>query len=215
MGGIITALRFQKGDKERVNVYLDEQFAFALPAVEAARLRKGQELSDDEIERLKALDAEARAYERAVRFLGYRPRSVAEVEHHLREHQMDEPVVRRVISRLQAAGYLDDEGFARFWVENRQQFNPRGAGALRHELRLKGVAPDVIEETLRAADVDEETAAYQSISAKAKHWRELDRAAFWKKAGGYLARRGFSYEVIESVLGRLWAQRQADEESSQ
>ncbi len=215
MSGIITALRFQKRNKERVNVYLDGQFVFALPAVEAAHLRKGQELSDDEIERLKAFDAEAKAYERAVRFLGYRPRSVAEVERHLREHQVDEPVVRQVIGRLQAVGYLNDSEFARFWVENRQQFNPRAVGALRQELRLKGVAPEVIEEVLRAAGTDEETAAYQSVSAKARRWRGLDRAIFWEKAGGYLARRGFSYDVIESALNRLWAQLQADKESLQ
>ena len=46
---IITALEVQKRDKERVNVYLDGEFAFGLPVIEAARLHTGQELSEDEI----------------------------------------------------------------------------------------------------------------------------------------------------------------------
>jgi regulatory protein len=53
MAGTITALRFQKRNKDRVNVYLDGQFAFGLAAIEAVRLRVGQTLSDDDVARLQ------------------------------------------------------------------------------------------------------------------------------------------------------------------
>jgi len=89
MGRRITGLRFQKHTAERVNVYLDGHFAFGLPAIEAARLRVGQELSEAEIERLRALDAEQKAYDRAVRFLAFRPRSEAEVRRHLAQAGVD------------------------------------------------------------------------------------------------------------------------------
>jgi len=212
MSGKITALRFQRQNPERVNVYLDGKFAFALPAIEAAQLRKGQELSDTEIERLRALDAETKAYERALRFLGYRPRSEAEVRAHLRRRRIESMIVDRVIERLKNAGYLDDRIFARFWVENRQQFNPRSVRAVRQELRRKGVAPEIIEEALQQGYEDEEEMAYQLLSSRLHRWHGLDRAAFWRKGGGYLARRGFSYEVIEPVLRRMWAYLRADSE---
>lgn len=212
MSGKITALRFQKQNRERVNVYLDGRFAFALPAVEAAKLRKGQELSDAEIEQLQALDAEAKAYERALRFLSYRPRSEAEVRRHLQRHRIGLQMVDRVIERLRSAGYLDDRAFARFWVENRQQFNPRSAQAIHQELRRKGVAPELIEEALQQGHNDEEEIAYQLLSSRVYRWHGLDRAAFWRKGSGYLARRGFAYEVIEPVLRRVWAHLQADSE---
>ncbi len=211
MGGVITALRYQKRNKDRVNVYLDGRFAFALPAMEAARLHKGQELSDEEIERLQRVDLEQKAYDRALRFLGYRPRSIAEVERYLRRHHVDESIIQQVIKRLQRVGYLDDDAFARFWVENRQQFNPRGIHALRQELRLKGVATEVIEEAIGLAAVDEEELAYRSASSRARRWRALDRPSFWRKAGSYLARRGFSYDIIQVVLRRLWEEIQATE----
>ncbi|MCS7220203.1 MAG: RecX family transcriptional regulator [Anaerolineae bacterium] len=210
MPGRITALRFQKRNRERVNVYLDGRFAFTLPAVAAAQLRKGQELSDTEIEHLQTLDAEAKAYERALRFLGYRPRSEAEVRCHLQRHRVDLQMVDRVIERLRSAGYLDDRAFARFWVENRRQFNPRSAQAIQQELLRKGVASELIEEALQHEHNDEEEIAYQLLSSRVYRWRGLDRATFWRKGGGYLARRGFAYEVIEPALRRMWAQLQAD-----
>ena len=83
MAGHISALRFQKRTSERVNVFLDGSYAFALPATVAAGLRPGQYLSDEDIARLKALDEQERAYERCLRFLAYRPRSTAEVRRYL------------------------------------------------------------------------------------------------------------------------------------
>ena len=211
MAGVITALSVQKRDRERVNIYLDGEFAFALPAVEAARLRKGQELSDAQITQLKAIDVEAKVYDRAVRFLGYRPRSNAEVRRHLREHEVAEVVADRIIERLQQAGYVDDRAFARFWIESRQQFRPRGERALRDELRQKGVAADIVEELLEQGEIDEETTAYRLVCAKARQWSRLDRRAFWQKGGGFLARRGYAYGIIEPTLRRLWEELHADE----
>jgi regulatory protein len=84
VGRRITSLRFQKHSPDRVNVYLDDRFAFGLPAVEAARLRVGQTLENGEIERLRSLDIEQKASDRAVNFLAYRPRSEAEVRSRLK-----------------------------------------------------------------------------------------------------------------------------------
>ncbi|MGQ9492725.1 MAG: recombination regulator RecX, partial [Anaerolineae bacterium] len=75
----ITALKLQKKNRQRVNVYLDGQYAFALQALVAASLKVGQSLSSEEIEQLQRRDAVEVAYERALDFLRYRPRSRAEV----------------------------------------------------------------------------------------------------------------------------------------
>ncbi|NDJ36558.1 MAG: RecX family transcriptional regulator, partial [Chloroflexi bacterium] len=84
MAGTITALIVQKRNKQRVNVYLDDTFAFGLALDEALHLRRGQVLTDEEVDRLKALDAAARAREAALNYLSYRPRSTAEVRDNLR-----------------------------------------------------------------------------------------------------------------------------------
>ena len=204
MAGQITNLRYQKRTTERVNIYLDGAYAFALPAVEAAHLRIGQQLSDVEIERLKALDLSSKAYDKAIRFLSFRPRSAAEVRRNLEEAEYDEDVIEATLGRLVEQGCLNDAEFARFWVENRQRFNPKGPQALRQELRQRGVDGEAIDESLSELDSDE--AAYRAAQPRALRLAALakeDPSAFRQKLGAFLLRRGFPYEVVQQVVKRL------------
>ena len=198
MAGTITDLRFQRHSKERVNVYLDREYAFGLGAVEAAQLRKGQVLSDAEIAALKAQDERNRAFERALRFLSYRPRSQVEVERHLRRKAIGEDVIGDVIARLERAKYLDDEEFAHFWLENRERFRPRGQRALRYELRQKGVSDEIITRLLD--ETDDEAAAWRAVEGRLTRWAHLSGGEFRQKVAGYLSRRGFDYSTISLTL---------------
>ena len=190
MSGTITDLKVQRRNKERVNVYLDGEFAFALPLAEAARLQRGQHLSDEEIARLKAIDAYARARDAALRYLAVRPRSVAEVRRQLQRKGFDQSTIQQVIDRLLEWGYLNDEEFARSWVAERERFRPRGRIALRQELRNKGVEP--------------EASARAALAPRLRQWRHLEWRAFRQKATAYLARRGFSYDIIDDVVRSAW-----------
>ena len=100
MAGKITALAYQKRNKDRVNVHLDGKFAFGLAAIEAARLQVGQTLSDEEIIELRVRDDLERAYGRALDYLSYRPRSESEVRRNLREKDVEDRIVDVVIGRL-------------------------------------------------------------------------------------------------------------------
>jgi len=204
MAGQITGLRFQQGTTDRVNVYLDGQFAFGLPALDAARLRVGQYLNDAEIAQLQIADLAQKTYDRAVRFLSYRPRSAAEVRRHLARAGADEALIAAVLDKLGEQGYLNDAEFARYWVENRAQFRPKGPRALRQELRQRGLAGETIETAL--AEVDAAGGAYTVARPRAARLAELvvsDPDAFRRKLGDFLARRGFDYETIREVVGRL------------
>lgn len=91
-----------------------------------------------------AVDDAATVLDAAARFLGARPRSTAEVQRRLREAGYRSDLVEEALARLATLGYLDDEAFARAWVESRDRARPRGERALRAELRRKGVAADVV-----------------------------------------------------------------------
>jgi regulatory protein len=200
MAGTITALCFQKRNKDRVNVYLDGQFAFGLAAIEAARLEVGQTLGDADIARLQQQDEIERAYERALNFLSYRPRSEAEVRRSL--HGKNEEQVIDVVDELLArAGLLNDREFARYWVENRLQFKPRGARALRQELWEKGISDAIVDETLEG--FDEEDAARVVAEDGARRMTRLEPGDFRRKLSAYMARRGFSYAVIEPLVEEM------------
>ena len=106
-----------------------------------------------------------------------------------------------MVERLTRAGMLDDREFARYWVENRLQFKPRGVRALRYELRQKGVSDSTIADTL--ADVDEDAAARRAATAGARRLAHLQPADFRRRLGAYLARRGFSYAVVKPVVEEM------------
>lgn len=197
----ITALEVQKRNKERVNVYLDGEFAFGLPIIEAARLKKGQELSEEEIAALRAIDDVTRAFDMAVSLLARRPYSTAEIRRYLESKEIAEPVVQEALSRLEQRGYVDDHAFAQYWIENREQFRPRGPRALQFELRQKGIAEDVIASALEG--MDSHDAAYRAASEKARRLRGLSRRDFGQKLGAFLARRGFDYDIVREVTDQL------------
>ena len=202
MSNRITALKVQKRNRQRVNVHIDDRFAFGLMAIEAMRLKIGQHLSVAEIARLKKSDQVEVAYERALNFLSYRPRSDAEVRRRLTENEFDSPTIDEVIDRLGRAGLVDDEAFAHYWVENRDAFRPRGSRALRYELYQKGVPDSVIDAAL--ADYDENDAAYRAAASQAqKLARQPDTDTRRTKLIAFLNRRGFSYEITRSIVDRL------------
>jgi regulatory protein len=204
MAGRISSLQFQKRTDERVNVYLDGKYALALPALEATRLKVGQVLSDEDLDRLRQLDVASKAYDRAVQYLAVRPRSTVEVRRRLQEAEIDEEAIEVAIARLTEQGYLNDAEFARYWVENRQRFKPKGEQALRQELRRAGVDSEAIDETL--SDLDTGEAAYAAARPRAERLRALaeqDPSAFKQKLGNFLLRRGFNYDVVREVTNRV------------
>lgn len=204
MAGTITSLQIQKKNKERVNVYLDEAYAFAVTITAAAALKKGQFLNDNEIEQLKQQDERDKAFNRALFFLGFRARSRTEVETYLRGKKYSPQVIADTIARLQKHNYLDDTDFARAWVADRQRFKPRSRRALRYELKQKGVNEAEIEAAL--VNVDEDDMARQAIHPKIRQWQHLPEPDFRKKAMGFLSRRGFGYQIAREAVDEAWQQ---------
>jgi len=213
MGGVITALKAQRKNRKRVSVYLDGHYAFSLPAIEAARLKKGQFLSDEEIEELKSKGEFYKVYNAALRFLSYRPRSEREMRSYLRRKKVSSQLEEAVIEKLKEVGLVDDVAFARFWIENRETFNPSSLHKLRYELLQKGVSEEIISEALK--DIDFEESAYRAALKRGRQLQKLEWAAFRKKLGDYLARRGFSYDIIGQVVERVWRELKEDAPSYQ
>ena len=204
-GGKVTALKVQKRHPNRVNVYLDNEFSFGLSRITAAWLQVGQELSPSKIARLQAEDAREVAYVQALRYLGYRPRSRAEVKRNLEKHSFPPDVIHDVFKRLERSGLVNDERFAQDWVENRNEFRPRSRKALAFELHQRGLNDSDIEKALEG--LNEESMAYQAAIKQARRYEDLPQRDFHNKLGSFLARRGFSYEVIKPVVARIWEEK--------
>lgn len=208
--GTITALRTQANDSQRVNVFVDGAFAIgvSLNTIAKEGLYIGKALSAEDYARVEKAEGVDKALQAALRFLEQRPRSIAEVRERLRRKDLAPDIIEAVVARLKALELVDDGAFARFWVENRQASRPRGASALRDELRRKGVDRAVVDAVL-----DDELTGDEATRALAlartvvrKYAGAPDRATFARRIGGYLQRRGFGFDTIRPIVDQLWAE---------
>ncbi|MBI3522332.1 MAG: regulatory protein RecX [Chloroflexi bacterium] len=152
----------------------------------------------------RAEPLEQDAYDAAVVYLANRPRSVAEIQRHLKRKKFDDPAIERAIDKLRAQRYVDDDAFAKYWLEQRARFRQKGDRALRSELLAKGVARDAIDGALGEREPDAELEqARVALRRPLTRWLTLDEGERKRKAHAYLVARGFSYDTIESVLLHL------------
>lgn len=240
MQDIITALQADPSDPDKVHLFIDGKHAMTVTLDVAAteRLTVGQECPPARLERLHQAEEMQTAYESAVRFLSYRPRSSREVEMRLRKKGYTPEQIADAIERLRKQGYVDDMEFARFWVSNRMAFSPRGPRLLRSELRQKGVPQDVVDAVLQeqveaqaeAEQQAEDTAAVwgetsddptpgsdlaNALTIARKKWRSystLDPQTARRRLTGFLMRRGYNYETVDGVMRRLLAPSDDDDE---
>jgi len=209
----ISAIEPQQKNPQRVNVYLDGEFAFGLASILAAWLKVGQELSEEKIASLKTEDEREVTYLKALHFLSYRPRSSAEVHQNLTKRGISDTLAKETVNRLQSSGLVNDNAFAQAWVENRNTFRPRSKSALRMELRRKGLNDETIQSVLDE-QVDEQALAFEAARKYARRLTGLEWLEFRQKLGGFLARRGFSYTTLAPVVSEVWKETQTADAGS-
>ncbi len=205
--GKITELRNGKSRNKRTNIFLDGNFAFSLNAEIVARenLQIGLELSASRITELTGSNQAQICLDAATRYLGYRPRSEAELRQKLRQRGFDSTIIETVIAKLKEQKYVDDLAFARFWKDDRESFSPRSQWLTRRELRQKGVSEEIINQVVET--IDEEDSAYRAALSKSRRRVYPDHQIFRRRLGEYLRRRGFGYEVTNRTVERLWQER--------
>ncbi|SRR6266436_3481102 len=211
----ITALEPQASNAERINLYVDGHFLLGVSAevVLQMGLQLEQELLPTQLEQLRHEEALQRAVDRAFNYLSFRPRSREEVRRYLRRKETPPELIESVLARLDHLDLVNDHDFASFWVETREHFSPRGAYALKNELRMKGVAREVAD-----AVVDEEKDEERALQAGRKKALSLvrlpniDYATFRTRLGSFLQRRGFGYEISTRTVRALWKELKEEED---
>ncbi|MBP9675418.1 MAG: RecX family transcriptional regulator [Anaerolineaceae bacterium] len=207
MEKVITAIKVQKRNPQRVSIDLDGEYAFGLARMTAAWLKVGDVLSEERVVVLQREDAVEVAFQRALRLIGHRPRSEQEVSQRLAKLNFSPDQVEQVIAKLKASNLIEDEKFARMWVENRLEFHPRSLRLIRYELLHKGIAEEHIEQALQETE-DEQDLARRAAVAYARRLENYENQVYRNRLSGYLARRGFSYGTIAPLVNELLAERE-------
>jgi regulatory protein len=192
----ITAIKQQVKRTDRYSIFVDDAYAFSLSenGLIESRLVGGQELDTAELRRLKKAAGVDKAYGQALRYVAIRPRSEWEMQTYLRRKEVDKEASDDIIGRLRKLGLLSDYDFAQAWVNNRRTLKSTSKRRLTLELRQKHVPSDVINQVL-AEDKTDERQTLRDLVQK-KRSRYPDPQKFMQ----YLARQGFSYSDISSVL---------------
>ncbi len=201
---IITAIKSQKNNK-RVNVYLDNAFGFGIDLENfvKAGLKVDQELSDKEIEEIVKKAEFQKTLDKLLRFATLRPRSEKEIKDYFRRKKVHESLYLNLLKRLRQLSLLDDEKFAKWWVEQRQSFRPKPKRILNIELRTKGIKKEIIEKVLGETKIDEEKMARELLEKKAYKWHALPRRQAGQKMSQYLAGKGFGWDTISNAVDAL------------
>lgn len=210
----ITGLTTQQKDPNRINVMVDGKFRFSLDIFQLADLgiKVGKDYDEKELIELETESQFGKLYGRALEYCLMRPHSSREVRDYLyrktfskkykskRTGELKErpgvskAVTERVFTRLVDKGYIDDEKFARFWVENRNQRKGISSRKLRAELAVKGISNDIVERQLAKGERNDGDELQKIITKKRRQYPDD------QKFMQYLARQGFSYDDIKNAL---------------
>ncbi len=148
-----------------------------------------------------------KGYFLAVRFLQYRPRSVKEIKGYLKKKNINETEIENAVMKLQEQKFLNDEEFAKMWVRTRVALKPLSQRVLRLELLQKGIDKEIINtvlaETAETSGNDLEMARLLAQKKKEKY-KNLSRDEVYKKLGGFLMRRGFTYDMVKRSIDEVF-----------
>jgi regulatory protein len=200
---MITAIDKQPRRK-RADISLDDAavFSLRLDVILAKGLSVGGEIGAQRRRELEEEDQQLEAVDAALRLLAMGPRSERDLRDRLRRRGMARAAVDFAVGRMHGLGYIDDAAFARSVVESRQQSMPRSRRALAFELGRRGVGRELAAEAV--AGLRDDDAAMQAAQRRLRSLAGLDRAAFSRRLGAFLAGRGFSYQVARSTIEQCW-----------
>lgn len=197
----ITKLEIQQRNKERVNIYIDDNFFLGVNAeiVYDLNLKKGDEVDEEKLKSLIYKEGLSKAKNKAMSILN----RTAISEKKLREKLSDysDEIVDEVINKLKDYGFINDKDLARRIANDNSNISRFGKNKIRQNLYRKGISKDDIDEAVEEIDSNEqyENALYLARK-RYKNLKGEDNRKVYQKLTQHLAYKGFSYDIIKSVI---------------
>lgn len=186
-------------EQARAALAAAEEAASSAAAGRSSHSRQTPELDGDQAE------AHAQARQVVLRQLAMAPRSRAQLEGKLAAKGVEPGVAKAVLDRFTEVGLVDDEAYAEVLVRSQQQSRGLSKRGLAHELRKKGVDPEIAADALSAVDPEDERArAEELVRTRLRRMHGLPKDVQMRRLGGMLARKGYpadlSYAVIRDCI---------------
>ncbi len=200
----ITKIEHQK-NKNRLNIYLDNKFAFGIFEEIAYKynLIEGMDIDENFIDNILILEEQQKANNYALNLLNHRWRTEKEIRDKLTNKNYDENIIKNTIAYLKNQNLINDKRFAETYTEEKIRLKKLGSYRIKHELYNKGISQEIIDETIEKYCHNEYERALELAKKKITSYKNDDKNAIYRKLGGYLQRRGYSYDCISSILREL------------
>lgn len=192
----ITEIKQQVKRAGRYSIYLDGKYSFSLGENELLKLGlySGQELTEEELAEFQDESEYGKWFDRTLNLLSYRMRSEWELRDYLKRKDADPDVIDKILNKLSDTGYVNDEQFAKRWIENRRLMKATSKRRLAQELRQKRISSEIIDQALAEDETDEREVLRELVEKMRRRYPEDI------KLMQYLARQGYSYDDIKAAL---------------
>jgi regulatory protein len=206
LSNIITKIEMQKKNKDRVNVYMDGDFAFACDAglVYRYRITKGEPIDKENIESIVNEDNYIKAKNASLHFLESSFKSAKQVVDKLKLKEFDVKTIGRVMQFLKEYEFIDDKRFVELFIK--EKVRSSGKNKIKFTLIKKGLPEELIEEGLDAITSEQQSLIALKLGEKKfaiLYKNEKDTRKLYKKIADYLVRNGFDFEIVNEVLNKV------------
>lgn len=204
--GTITGVHQDQKQKQRYHIYIDDSFAFSVheDILVKYNLFKGTQIDEVFFQEVVLAEEKHKAYLAALRYLGIRPRTSSQLQAYLLEKGFSSPIAEEVCQRCKEQRYLDDQAFARQWVDERLRIKPRSSYMLRMELQQRGVEKTIVEEAVSAVSREDELAAARAlVEKKLRRLTGKPNPDEERKLLSMLMRKGFSHSIVQQIRGEM------------
>lgn len=194
----ITDMQIQKKNKTRANVYVDGEFAFALEMLTVMKLglKIGQEVAEERLSDAIFDSEKSVAFERAMDYLGRGMKTAKQMREYLEKKGYEPRVVEYVIAKLKEYRYLDDDAYARLYVE--RNASTKGDRRLKQELIQKGIAVSRAEQY---AVTDDEQALDNATRLAERYMKNKPTTIkTLQNLQRYLLGRGYGFDVVNTIV---------------
>ena len=200
----ITSVEKNKKNKDRYSIFIDDKYSFSISEDDylSMNLYDKSELSEDEIDYIKNTVNFLAAKDFALKYLSYKLRTENEVRLKLQNQGFDGDPIEMAIEELKSLGYINNKIYVQKFVFDRSKLKPKSKKLIKLELLSRGIHEEIIDEVLDDWNVDEKVIAEGLVKRKFGKYDMQDENVR-KKVYMFLKHRGYSHEIIKSVIGMV------------
>ena len=202
----LTDIQIDKETPSRRILFLDGACFDSVDAgcIPKLGLRVGLEIETEVLQKLIQTDEGMRAKNCALELLSSQSYSKNQMIYQLEQKGFGAEAIDMTLQDLEQLGHIKDEDFAKKWIARRQRSKPKGKKMLQHELANHSIDKTTVDRVLAEIhDTEEINRAWQLAQKQVKRYQSLAPEVAKRRLHGFLLRRGFDYETIQSVIARV------------